>query len=167
MERTIEVRHVSLEINADFEHFTQTLEQSLGRFDYSLLKDLETDPRSVEERLKASAGEEGLMLSNVQEHGKLLNILGSPRKAKQYVLGNPLIAVTMTHCDLRAGLYAPLRVLVYEADDQSTRIEFDQPSSLFRQFNDPDVTTVASSLDTKLANLIKKAERLANESQTA
>jgi uncharacterized protein (DUF302 family) len=167
MERTIEVRHVSLEINADFEHFTQTLEQSLGRFDYSLLKDLETDPRSVEERLKASAGEEGLMLFNVQEHGKLLNILGSPRKAKQYVLGNPLIAVTMTHCDLRAGLYAPLRVLVYEADDQSTRIEFDQPSSLFRQFNDPDVTTVASSLDTKLANLIKKAERLANESQTA
>jgi hypothetical protein len=44
MERTIEVRHVSLEINADFEHFTQTLEQSLGRFDYSLYKDLETDP---------------------------------------------------------------------------------------------------------------------------
>jgi len=96
MERKIEVRHVSLEINADFESFTQTLEQSLGRFDYSVYKDLETDPRSVEERLKASAGEEGLMLFNVQEHGKLLNIVGSPRKAKQYVLGNPLIAVTMT-----------------------------------------------------------------------
>ena len=65
MERKIEVRHVSLEINVDFESFTQTLEQSLGRFDYSVYKDLETDPRSVEERLKASAGEEGLMLFNV------------------------------------------------------------------------------------------------------
>ena len=53
MERTIEVRHVSLEIDADFESFTQALERSLGRFDYSLYKDLETDPRSVEERLKA------------------------------------------------------------------------------------------------------------------
>src|SRR5258707_12083657 len=82
MERKIEVRHVSLEINADFESFTQTLEQSLGRFDYSVYKDLETDPRSVEERLKASAGEEGLMLFNVQEHGKLLNIVGSPRDRK-------------------------------------------------------------------------------------
>ena len=36
MERKIEVRHVSLEIKADFESFTQTLEKSLGRFDYSL-----------------------------------------------------------------------------------------------------------------------------------
>ena len=107
MERAIEVRHVSLEINADFGSFTQALERSLGRFDYSLYKDLETNPRSVEERLKAAAGEEGLMLFNVQEHGRLLNIVGSPRKAKQYVLGNPLIAVTMTRHDIRAALYAP------------------------------------------------------------
>ncbi len=164
MEHTIEVRHVSLELKADFERFTQALERSLGRFDHSLYKDLETDPRSVEERLKASAGEEGLMLFNVQEHGRLLNIVGSPRKAKQYVLGNPLIAVTMTRHDIRAALYAPLRVLVYETD-HSTRVEFDQPSSLFGQFDNPDVTTVARSLDTKLANLIKKAERLAKESR--
>ena len=165
MERTIEVRHVSLELKADFERFTEALERALGRFDYSLYKDLETDPRSVEERLKASAGEEGLMLFNVQEHGRLLNIVGSPRKAKQYVLGNPLIAVTMTRHDIRAALYAPLRVLIYEADNHSTRVEFDQPSSLFGQFDNPDVTTVARSLDTKLANLIKKAERLAKESR--
>ena len=177
MERKIEVRHVSLEINADFESFTQTLEKCLGRFDSSVQKDLETDPRSVEKRLEASAGEEGLMLFNIQEHGKLLNIVGAPTKAKQYVLGNPLIAVTtlnrsgravrlpMTRRDIRAALYAPLRVLVYEANDQSTRIEFDQPSSLFGQFGNPDVTTVARSLDTKLANLIKKAERSAKESR--
>ena len=165
MERTIEIRHLSLELDADFESFTQALEESLGRFDYSLFKDIETDPRSVEKRLKASAGEEGLMLFNVQEHGKLLNIVTSPRKAKQYVLGNPLIAVTMTRHDIRAGLYAPLRVLVYEADDRSTRIEFDQPSSLFGQFDNPEVTIVARSLDTKLANLIKKAERLAKETR--
>jgi len=67
----------------------------------------------------------------------------------------------MTRHDIRAGLYAPLRVFVYEADDRSTRIEYDRPSSLFGQFNNPEVTTVARSLDEKLANLIKKAERLA------
>ena len=165
MERAIEIRHVSVEVNADFDSFTEALAQLLGRFDSSLNKDFETDPRSVEERLKASAGEEGLMLFNVQEHGRLLNIVGSPRKAKQYVLGNPLIAVTMTRHDIRAALYAPLRVLVYETDDHSTRVEFDQPSSLFGQFDNPDVTTVARSLDTKLANLIKKAERFAKESR--
>ncbi len=165
MERTIEVRHVSLEVNADFESFTQEFEQSLGRLDPSVFKDLETDPVAVEKRLKESAGEEGLMLFNVQEHGRLLNVVGAPRKAKQYVLGNPLIAITMTRHDIRAGLYAPLRVFVYEADDRSTRVEFDQPSSLFGQFQNPQVTIVARSLDAKLANLIKKAELLAEKSR--
>lgn len=30
----------------------------------------------------------------------------------------------MTRHDIRAGLYAPLRVLVYETDDQFTKIDF-------------------------------------------
>jgi uncharacterized protein (DUF302 family) len=160
MEHTIEVRHVSLELYADFDDFTQTLEQSLGRFDDSLLMGVETDPRPVEERLVEAAGEEGLMLFNIQDHGRLLGIYGTPKKAKQFVLGNPLIAATMTRHDIRAGLYAPLRLLVYEADDRSTRIEYDQPSSLFGQFENPEVTAVARSLDAKLASLINKVIHL-------
>jgi uncharacterized protein (DUF302 family) len=163
LERTIEVRHMSLETNTDFERFTQNFEQSLGRFDPCLVADLETAPEEAQKRLEKAAGEEGLMLFNIQDHGKLLNILGNPKKAKQYVLGNPLTAITMTRHDIRAGLYAPLRVFVYEADDHSTRVEFDQPSSLFGQFNNPEITSVAQSLDMKLANLIKKAEVVAEE----
>jgi len=165
MERKIEVRHVSLVINADFEHFTQTLEQSLGRVESFLFEGIDTDPRSVEERIKKAAGEDGLMLFNVQDHGRLLNIFGSPKKAKQYVLGNPLIAASMTRHDIRAGLYAPLRMLIYEADDQSTQIEFDQPSSLFDQFDNQDIALVARSLDTKLLNLIRKVELVVKKSR--
>ncbi len=161
MERVIEVRHVSLEINADFEHLTRAIEESLGRFDDVLLNDLETDPRSVEDRLRKAAGVADLMLFNIQDHGKLLNLFGTPKKARQYVLGNPLIAAEMTRHDIRAGLYAPLRLFVYEADDRSTHIEYDQPSSLFGQFDNPEVTVVARSLDAKLASLIKKTEALA------
>ena len=62
MERKIEVRHVSLKWIPNFESFSPNIEKSLGRLDSSLAKDLETDPRSVEKRLEASAGEEGLML---------------------------------------------------------------------------------------------------------
>jgi uncharacterized protein (DUF302 family) len=165
MERTIEVRHVSMEVNADFERFTQNLERSLSRFDPSLYKGLETDPLSVQKRLEKAAGE-GLMLFNIREHGKLLNIVGAPRKAKQYVLGNPLVAIRMTRHDIRAGLYAPLRILVYEADDRVTRVEFDLPSSLFGQFDNPEVTAVARSLDIKLASLIEKAGLSAKEAKT-
>jgi uncharacterized protein (DUF302 family) len=164
MERKIEVLHVSMTINVDFESFTKTLEQCLGRFESSLLEGLDTDPGAVKERIKKAAGGEDLMLFSIRDHGKLLNILGCPQKAKQYVLGNPLIAATMTRHDIRAGLYAPLRMLVYGADDQSTRIEFDRPSSLFEQFDNPDIMTVARSLDTKLLNLISKTELLVKES---
>ncbi len=158
MERTIEVRHVSVEVKAGFDSFTQNLERSLGRFDPALFKDLEIDPLSVRKRLEKAAGEEGLMLFTIFDHGKLLNILGAPRKARQYVLGNPLVAIRMTGSDIRAGLYAPLRIYVYEADDGSTRVEYDLPSTLFGQFDDPEVTAVARSLDEKLANVIRKAE---------
>jgi uncharacterized protein (DUF302 family) len=161
MEHVIEVRHESMEVKADFEHFTQCLETSLGRIDDSVFEGIETDPDKVRKRLEKAAGEEGLILIGIRPHGRLLNLLGAPRKARHYVIGNPLVAVTMTHRDIRAGLYIPLRILVYEAEDHSTRVEYDLPSSLLGQFNNPEVTSVARSLDLKLANLIKKAEQAA------
>ena len=162
MERQIEVCHVSMEIHADFDGFTHKFELLLGRFDKSSLN--ETDPKVMEKRLKEIGKEEDLMLFEVYNHGDLLNILESPKKAKQYVLGNPLTAIKMTRHDIRAGLYAPLRVLAYETGDHSTRIEFDQPSSLFGQFNDPEINATAQSLDKKLTNLIQKAEISAKRS---
>jgi len=162
VEIKLEVCHVSLEVNVDFDQFTQIFEQYLGRFDQTMIEELEPYPQSVEDRLNKAAGEEGLMLFNIQDHGKLLSMLGNPAKAKQYVLGNPLIAATMTRRDIRAGLYAPLRIFVYESN-KSTRIDYDLPSSLFGQFNNDDITTVAKSLDSKLTNLICKTEHLAKE----
>ncbi len=162
MKHTIEVCHESIEVNADFERFTKNLESSLGRFDDSFYEGIETTPDRVRERIEKAAGAEGLMLFSIRDHGRLLSLVGSPENAKQYLIGNPLIAVTMTCHDIRAGLYAPLRILVYETEDHSTRVEFDLPSSLFGQFNNPEVTAVARSLDVKLVNLIKKAELAAS-----
>jgi len=159
MENQIGVIHVSMEINADFKGFTCTFELLLGNLDRSVFG--ETDPGIIEKCLKEMCGEEDLMLFEVLDHGSLLNIIGSPRKAKQYVLGNPLTAIEMTRHDIRAGLYAPLRVFVYETDDHLTQIDYDRPSSLFGKFNNPNVTTVAQSLDKKLVNIIQEAESMA------
>ena len=82
------------------------------------------------------AGPSGFMLFSTSDHGTLLRIVGQQRKAVQYVLGNPLFAVEMTRHAIGAALYAPLRVLIYEADDGKTCIEYDKPSSLFGQFGD-------------------------------
>ena len=68
-----------------------------------------------------------------------LGIVGQQRKAVQYVIGNPLFAVEMTRHAIGAALYVPLRVLIYEADDGKTCIEYDRASSLFGQFGDERV----------------------------
>jgi uncharacterized protein (DUF302 family) len=63
----------------------------------------------------------------------------------------------MTEYDIRAALYAPLRVLVYEDTQSKVHVEYDLPSSLFGQFHDAKVDVVARELDEKLSQLVKKA----------
>ena len=65
----------------------------------------------------------------------------------------------MTQHDIRAGLYAPLRVLVYEDEGGKAFVEYDRPSSLFGQFGNGSVTEVAAMLDRKLEQLVAEAIR--------
>jgi uncharacterized protein (DUF302 family) len=77
----------------------------------------------------------------------------------QYVVGNPLFALQMTQHDVRASLYAPLRVLLYEDEEGKTCVEYDRPSTLFGQFGNAKVTEVAAMLDRKLEQLVAEAIR--------
>jgi uncharacterized protein (DUF302 family) len=98
------------------------------------------------------------MLFGTSHHGALLRLVGQEKKkAVQYLIGNPLFAVQMTQHDIRASLYAPLRVLIYENDQGKTCVEYDRSSSLFGQFGNAKVTAVAAMLDQKLEQLIAKA----------
>jgi uncharacterized protein (DUF302 family) len=97
------------------------------------------------------------MLFSTRDHGALLGLVGRQQKAVQYVVGNPLFAVEMTRHAIGASLYAPLRVLIYEADDGKTCIEYDKPSSLFGQFGDERVGRMAAALDQKLEGLAATA----------
>ena len=49
---------------------------------------------------------------DVKRCGVLLRIVGSPRKAIQYNVSNPLIANEMTRHSIGAADYAPLHVLI-------------------------------------------------------
>ena len=86
-----------------------------------------------------------------------MNIKGISQKARQYVVGNPLYAARMTQHDIRAGLYAPLRVLIYVDTTGATCVEYDLPSSLFGQFENDKVREVAAELDRKLSALIEQS----------
>ena len=86
-----------------------------------------------------------------------MRLAGQKRKAIQYVVGNPIIALQMTQHDIRASLYAPLRVLIYEDEQGKTCVEYDRPSSLFGQFGDDRIALTAAMLDRKLEALVAAA----------
>jgi uncharacterized protein (DUF302 family) len=155
----VQISHVALDVHAPYDRFTSALEKIAGRFAKDVEQDILSNPRRAEERIKAMEGEQGLMIFWIFDHGAALKIAGMRAKAKQYLIGNPLTAIQMSRHDLRAALYAPLRILVYEKGGQ-TVVEYDQPSSLFGQFQNPEVTTVGIALDGRLERVIARATEL-------
>jgi uncharacterized protein (DUF302 family) len=160
--KPVRVLHRSIAYQADFGRFTESLEKILGHIPPDVGEQFAGQPRLAEDRLKAAEGAQELMIFTVYDHGAALNIITAPRNAKQYLIGNPLTAIQMDQHDIRAALYAPLRVLVYEQTKGRTIVEYDQPSSLFGQFERADVTQVARSLDVKLERVLARAAELSH-----
>ena len=155
----ITVNHIRLATGRPFEDVTQAFERQLGRFDPDVYKALAEsgDAEGAKAKIEAMAGPSGFMLFATHNHGALLRLAGQKRKAIQYIVGNPLFAFQMTQHDIRASLYAPLRVLVYEDDGGKTCVEYDQPSSLFGQFGNERISPTAAMLDRKLEALVATA----------
>jgi uncharacterized protein (DUF302 family) len=155
----ITVDHVRVVADKPIDKVAKAFEQQMGQFDPEVYQSLTAgeNPDKVKAKLEALVGPSGFMLFRTSDHGALLRLVGQKKKAIQYLVGNPLFAVQMTQHDVRAGLYAPLRVLIYENDQGKTCIEYDRPSSLFGQFGNAKVTAVATMLDEKLEKLVAKA----------
>jgi uncharacterized protein (DUF302 family) len=154
------VDHVRVTSDKPFDDVAAAFVRQLGTYDPGVFKELAAGggAEAVRAKAEALAGPSGLMLFGTQDHGSLLRVAGQNRKAVQYVVGNPLVAVQMTQHDVRASLYAPLRVLIYE-EGGKTCLEYDRPSSLFGQFGNEQVAPVAASLDRKLEELVAKSVR--------
>ena len=153
------VDHVRLATDKPFEEVAQAFERQLGRFEPSVGQALAAggDAEGTKAKVEAMARPSGFMLFATHNHGALLRLAGQKRKAIQYVVGNPLFALQMTQHDIRASLYAPLRVLIYEDERGRTCLEYDKPSSLFGQFGNAEIAAVATILDRKLEALVAAA----------
>jgi uncharacterized protein (DUF302 family) len=155
----ITVEHIRVVAEQPFDQVIQAFEKQLGQFDEETYKSLAAgeDVEKARAKLEAMVGPSGFMRFRTSDHGSLLRLVGQKKKAIQYLLGNPLFAIQMTQHDIRASLYAPLRVLLYEDEHGKTCVEYDKPSSLFGQFGNAKVTDVARMLDRKMEQLVAKA----------
>ena len=111
--------------------------------------------KKVEERF---VGESGFMLFYEIDHGGWLSRFEINRRVVRWILGNPLIALTMIRHDITAGLFAPVEILVAENESgQGTKITYVRPSSLMVIEENPPLHEAARALDEKLAALIAEA----------
>jgi uncharacterized protein (DUF302 family) len=114
--------------------------------------------QKVEERF---VGESGFMLFNEIDHGGWLPQFGINRRTIRWILGNPLIAITMIRHDITAGLFAPVEILVTEDEGgKGTTVTYVRPSSLMVIAENPPLRRAADDLDVKLDALINKATGL-------
>lgn len=145
---TVAITHIKIRSAKTFAQVREKLEAPLPKLDAQVVEQL----NQGDEQAAKVYGDAGPKLSIflLRDHGALLQIAGERRNAIQYEIGNPLTASKMTHHRLAAALYAPLRVVLFEDEDGRSVFEYDQPSSLFGQFDDERVTEVGRYLDAAL-----------------
>jgi uncharacterized protein (DUF302 family) len=153
------VNHAHLVTDEPFEGVARAFERQLGRFDPDVYKALAEggNAEGAKAKIEAMARPSGFMLFATHNHGALLRLAGQKRKAIQYIVGNRLFALQMTQHDIRASLYAPPSVLIYENDEGKTCAEYDRPSSLFGQFGNDRISPTAAMLDKKVEALVVAA----------
>lgn len=151
------VEHIRIVTKKPYAEVKASIEK-LGRFDdrvRALLKNNDIEP--LRAALKDIAGADGLAIHYVATHGDLLALKGHRRELIAYYIGNVLSAVEMTNVNPAAGLYAPLRVVIYANEQGGTNMEYDRPSSMFGQFKDREIDAMAKSLDDRLLAVLTKA----------
>lgn len=154
---SLPVQHIRIATPRPFDDVKAALESRLGRLSDDIRALLRQDRlEEVREALTKAAGENGLAIHYIGPHGDWLALQGQRRRATAYLIGNVLYAVQMTSVKLAAGLYAPLRVVLYENDNGGSTFEYDLPSSQFGQFGEPEIDRIAAILDERLRTLLLK-----------
>lgn len=150
--------------SVDFDEVMARLRAQMGSADVQEVVALAKTPmteaeyvREVEERF---VGKSGFMLFAEIDHGGWLPKFGINRRSVRWILGNPLIAITLIRHDITVGLFAPVELLVTEAEDgHGATLTYVRPSSLMVINENPPLLAAAKALDEKYDSLVAGATR--------
>jgi Domain of unknown function DUF302 len=160
MIRKLPVNHLTYSTTRSFDAVVAAFETAVGSLEdvgWASIPAAATDVADFEKRVNAKIGPSDFTRFLTLDHGDWQSFFGLPRKARHYVIGNPLIAITMLRHDIRVGLNVPVRVYIYRDEASgTTRFEYDQPSTLMSGLDNRDVSAAAEKLDAKLAALAEQ-----------
>jgi len=124
-----------------------------------LINEVAANSESWDEHKKeveSHVGPSGFILFATIDHGAWIKKVGIRRKALRFIIGNPMIAITMLRHDLTAGLFAPVELILVEEDDGRSSLTYVRPSSLMVVEKNDALLDAARQLDSKLQALAEK-----------
>jgi hypothetical protein len=133
-------------------------ERELGRWDPSIPTRLVEEHApwgAVEREANRAAGPHGLIILGQVDQGPLVSLAGHPIRCSLYLIGNPLIAARILRIDVRASLYVPFRVCLYDdGGPDGACVSFDRPSSFLGALERPELTEFGRLLDEKIDGVV-------------
>jgi uncharacterized protein (DUF302 family) len=149
------VRHYSA---LNFEDVLANLRAHVGKAALGSIVRLEGTREEFAAEVERHLGDSGFMLFAEIDHSRWIAKFGIKRRLLRWILGNPLIAITMLSHDYTAGLFVPIELLLAESDDGTgCNMTYVVPSSLIAIGSNPDLLSAAEALDAKLEALAATA----------
>jgi Domain of unknown function DUF302 len=150
------VDRLTIQIDDTFDGFRNRYEQAVPVFQsqrFDSLIDRSVDWQTVLEATAENAPHDFILYWS-HDFTSLMHLAGDRGRCVEYLMGNHAIAQKMYRHNPAILLYAPLRTAIVE-DADGTWFTVDQPSTRFRSFDLPQITTVGIELDHKLAALLE------------
>ena len=111
---------------------------------------------SYKKVIESRVGPSGFSLFAIIDHGAWIKKVGIRKKVVRFIIGNPMIAITMLRHDLTAGLFAPVELILVEEGDGRCSLTYVRPSSLMVVETNDALLDAARQLDAKLQVLATK-----------
>ena len=152
-----EARRVRVESARSFEEVLFNLQKKVGKTTIPQAQGSVPTREQFEHAIQQEVGESGFTLFFEMNYGHWLPLFGIQCKVVRWILGNPLIAITMIRHDITASLFAPVELLLLENESgHGSTVIYDQPSSLMVIEPNPALLAAARVLDHKLARLVSR-----------
>lgn len=151
-----QARRLAVRVDAPFDDFRQRYEAAVPRYDASAFNSLveRKAPWSEVLDLTESMAPHGFLIFWRIDTQPMMSLAGPTARCVEYLMGNHTIAERMFRYDPTAMLYAPLRTVITEDADASTRFSIEQPSGLLASFGNKEIAAVGVELDRKVAALL-------------
>src|SRR5215831_14176164 len=149
--QSTQVKRVRFKSRRSFDEVVQRLHQLVPaaitpeQYPAAMMKAGGVSLGSFEKVVRSQTEQSGFMLFAEFDYHQWLGLYGIQRKLARWILGNPVIAITMIRHDLEAALFAPVELLLVEDENrEGVTVIYDLPSSLMVTRENPPLLEAAA-----------------------